>query len=203
MDYTREELQWLEAEWAYHLHGRSAIISFEDFRQLQAWAAEGVPAEAIVNAMEAYFARRDKRPRPRGFVALGHLSRDVAKAVKLRAALARTQAPADRKDWEAVREPLRSDAKALALFAEWKRIQAGAPAPDAPGFLDHFDAERRAFGALVALAGERLGDGAGPLRQELAGRLLEAKLEEGGLVWRRAWEHHWSRLVCEAWAIPT
>ena len=150
MPYTREELDWMEAEWAFHLHGRSAFMRREDFLQLQAWAGAGVPADAIVNAME----------------------------------------------------PLRSDLGARALFAQWKRLQAGAPAPDAPGFLDHYDAERKAFKALVAMAEGRLGAAAGTLGADLAARLAEARLAEGTLVWRRAWDHHWGRLVCAHWGIP-
>jgi len=197
--YSREELDWMEAEWAFHLHGRSAFLSREDFLQLQAWAGEGVPADAIVNAMETYFARREKRAKGRAFVALSHLARDVAKAAKLRAALDRASGPAAAGGWEAVREPLRSDLRARALFAEWKRLQAGVPPPDSPGFLDHFDAERKAFRDLVAQAEQRLGAEAGPLRDQLTARLAECRLQEGTLVWRRAWDHHWSRLVCEAW----
>src|SRR5512147_2239307 len=109
MAYTREELDWIEAEWAYHLHGRSAFLSREDFLQLLAWSAQGVAAEAIVNAMEGYFARRAKRAKPRTFVAIAHLAKDVAKAVQLRAALDRSEAGAPALDgWDAVREPLRS-----------------------------------------------------------------------------------------------
>jgi len=76
MLYTREELDWMEAEWAFHLHGRSAFMSREDFLQLQVWAGEGVPADAIVNAMETYFTRRAKRAKARSFVALDHLAKD-------------------------------------------------------------------------------------------------------------------------------
>ena len=203
MRYTREELDWVEAEWAFHLHGRSAFMSREDFLQLQLWAGEGVPADAIVNAMEAYFTRRAQRAQARSFVALAHLAKDVARAVKLRAALDREAAvPAGLEAWGAVKEPLRSDPRTRALFAEWKRLQAGAPAPDAPGFLDHFDAERTAFSAMVAQAEQRLGAEAEPLREGLRARLAESRLEEGTLVWRRAWDHHWSRVVCESWGIP-
>lgn len=202
MVYTREELDWMEAEWAFHLHGRSAFMSREDFLQLQAWGGEGVPADAIVNAMDAYFTRREKRAKARSFVALAHLAKDVAKAVKLRSALDRAGAPTGSETgWDGVKEPLRSDLRTRALFADWKRLQAGAPPPDAPGFLDHYDAERKAFNALVAQAEQRLGAAAGPLREALAARLAES-MEQGTLVWRRAWDHHWSRIVCETWSIP-
>ena len=202
--YTREELDWVEGEWAFHLHGRSAFMSREDFAQLQLWAGAGVPAEAIVGAMEAYFERRQKRAGARTFVSLSHLEKDVAKAVKLRSALKRDNAPsAGSAEWEKVKEPLRSDPKVRLAFETWKRLQASAPTPDAPGFLDHFDAQRQAFRDLAALAEARLGLEAGPMREALTGRLVESKLQEGTLVWKRAWEHHWARIVCEAWGIPT
>jgi hypothetical protein len=199
--YTREELDWLEAEWAYHLHGRTSSLSREDFQRITVWGAQGVPADAIVNAMEAFFTRRAKRPRPRSFVAMDHLAKDVDKAMKLRLALDRAGTPAEKGAWDAVKEPLRADLRARALFGDWKRLQAGAPAPDAPGFLEHYDAERKVFKELVAMAEARLGEAAGPLREALGARLAEAELKEGTLVWRRAWDHHWSRIVCEAWGI--
>jgi hypothetical protein len=202
MAYTREELDWMEAEWAFHLHGRQAFLSREDFLQLQAWAGEGVPADAVVNAMEAYFARRAKRGKGRSFTALSHLAKDVAKAVQVRAALDKAGPAGETPGWETVREPLRADPRARALFAERQRLRASAPAPDAPGFLDHFDAERKAFRDLVALAEERLGGAAEPLREQLASRLAESRLEPDSLVWRRAWDHHWGRMVCEAWGLP-
>lgn len=204
MAYTREELDWMEGEWAFHLHGRSAFMSREDFLQLQLWAGEGIPADAIVNAMDAYFQRREKRAAARGFVALAHLARDVAKAAKLRSALDRAGAAPEAKAgaWDAVKQPLRADPRCRSLFEAWKRLQASAPPPDAPGFLDHFDAERKALRDLVAQAELRLGPEAGPLREALRARLIESRLAEGTLVWRRAWDHHWMRAVCENWGIP-
>jgi hypothetical protein len=97
---------------------------------------------------------------------------------------------------------MRSDLRCRALFADWRRLRAAAPAPDAPGFLDHYDAERKLFRELVAQAEQRLGPAADPLRADLAARLAEARLAEGTLVWRRAWDHHWSRIVCAHWGIP-
>ena len=193
----------MEGEWAFHLHGRSAFMSREDFLQLQVWAGEGVPAEAIVSAMEAYFERRAKRAPARTFVALAHLEKDVAKAVKLQSALKRAGAQVlNHAGWDRVKEPLRSDPRVRGLFDSWKRLEAAAPSPDSPGFLDHFDAQRKAFRELAAQAESRLGPQAEALREALAGRLQEAKLQEGTLVWKRAWDHHWARIVCETWNIP-
>ncbi len=202
MPYSREELDWMEAEWAFHLHGRQAFMSREDFLQLQVWDGEGIPADAVVGAMEAYFERRAKREKPRTWVALAHIARDVAKAAKLRAALGRAEGPSgDLSGWDAVKEPLCSDPRARSAFEAWKRAQAAAPAPDSPGFLDHFDQERKLQRELLALAEGALGPRAEALREELTARLAEAKLQEGTLVWKRAWDHHWSRTVCDAWGI--
>jgi len=203
MTYSREELDWIEAEWAYHLHGRSAFLSREDFLQLLAWNGQGVPADAVVGAMETYFERRAKRPKPRTYVGLAHLEKDVARAMKLRAALQRAEAETPAlAGWDAVREPLRADPRARVAFEAWRRLQAAVPLPDSPGFLDHFDAERKALGELVAVAEGALGPHAEGIATALRERLLEAQLKEGSFVWKRAWEHHWSRLVCEAWGIP-
>jgi hypothetical protein len=200
MPYTREELDWMEAEWAFHLHGRQAFMSREDFLQLQVWDGEGIPADAVVGAMEAYFERRARREKPRTWVALSHLAKDVARAAKLRAALGKVEAE-DLTGWEAVKEPLRSDPRARAAFEAWKRFQAAAPPPDSPGFLDHFDQARRLHKELLALAEAGLGGRAELLKEALMTRLAESKLQEGTLVWKRAWDHHWSRAVCDAWGM--
>ncbi|BDU76778.1 hypothetical protein [Mesoterricola sediminis] len=202
MPYTREELDWIEAEWAFHLHGRQAFMSREDFLQLQQWEGENIQADAIVAAMEAYFQRRARREKPRSFVQLAHLAKDVARATQLRAALDRTEAPAgDLAGWERVKEPLRADPRARAAFEAWQRCRAQAPAPDSPGFLDHFDAERTRLKELTTLAEAALGPRAAALKAELEARLAEARLEPGSLVWTRAWDHHWGRLVRDAWGI--
>lgn len=203
MTYSREELDWIEAEWAIHLHGRQAFLSREDFQQVQSWEAQGVPAELVVNALAAYFERRAKRARPRAFVALAQVEKDVAKAMKLRGSLLKAgPALAAAAGWDTVKEPLRSDPRALAAFEAWAALKAASPAPDAPGFLEHFDLEREAFRRLVEQASSILGGAAEELQSGLRTRLAEARLEEGGTLWKRAWNHHWGRLVCEAWGIP-
>jgi hypothetical protein len=203
MTYTREELDWIEAEWAYHLHGRSAFLSREDFAQLMEWNGQGVAADAIVSAMETYFDRRAKRAKPRTFVGLSHLAKDVAKVMKLREALCRSEAGTPGLEgWDQVPDPLHSDPRARAAFEAWRRLQAAAPLPDSPGFLDHFDAEGKALGDLVKLAEAALGPRAEEVARDLRQRLLESRLQEDSFVWKRAWAHHWSRRVCEAWRIP-
>ena len=212
MSYSREELDWIEAEWAFYLHGRCAFLSREDFAQLQVWDAAGVPAEAVVGAFEAFFARRAKRAGARSFVALSHLERDVEKAVKLRAALRRAEAGTESgaesgsgsgvmEGWDRVKEPLGTDPRARLAFEAWKRLRNSPPSPDSPGYLEHFDAERQAHRALVALAEAALGMKTEGMQGELMSRLVESGIKEGTLLWKRAWEHHWSRLVCEAWGI--
>ncbi|HJU84356.1 MAG TPA: hypothetical protein VJ600_09100, partial [Holophagaceae bacterium] len=189
--------------WAFHLHGRSAFLSREDFAKLQAWEAEGVPADLVVHAMAAFFARRAKRARPRAFVAMEHLEKDVAKARKARESLARAGAvPVSVEGWERVKAPFGQDPKARQLFETWKRAQAALPLPDAPDFLEAFDAERRAYLELIRAAETALGPAAEALRTGLRQRLLEAEIPEGGVVWTRAWNHHWAREVSEAWGIP-
>lgn len=203
MGYSRSDWDWLEAEWAFQLHGRSAFLSREDFAQLQAWEGEGVPAEAVVAAMEAYFARRAKRARPRSFIAVSHLAKDVVKVMKLRTAMARAGDAPVAGGWDKVKEPLRSDPEARVAFEAWRRAQAALPMPDSAGFLEAFDAERAAFGSLLAKAETALGPQAVPLQAELKTRLLDARIPEDGLVWRRAWAHHWGKMVAEAWGLPS
>lgn len=204
VSYTREELDWIEAEWAFHLHGRSAFLSREDFATLQKWDAAGLPADTLVGCMGAYFERRAKSARPRAFVALAHLDKDVAKALKLRETLARAGVEAPKvQGWEKIKEPLRSDPKAKAAFEAWGRLKVSAPGPDAPGYLDHFDAQQKAHHELVALAEEKLEPGLkATLAQDLETRLKEAQIQPGSIVWKRAWEHHWRLAVCEAWGLP-
>lgn len=200
MAYSREELDWIEAEWAFHLHGRSAFLSREDFEQVTAWEADGVPAEAVVAAMDAFFARRAKRARPRAYVALAHLEKDVAKAARLRMALARSEAgaaaPAPKLDARLARDP-----RLAALHADWLRLKALTPAPDSPAYLDHFDAVQAARQAFIEQAATHLGSGGDGLRLELAARLAEADIAEGGPVWTRAYRHHWGKMVLEAFGI--
>lgn len=203
MTYSREELDWIEAEWALNLHGRQAFLSREDFAQVQAWDRAGVPAEIVVHALAGFFERRAKRPRPRAFLALAHVDCDVAKAMKLRESLVRAGPAAPAAGWDGVREPLASNPRAVSAFQAWAALKAASPSPDAPGFLDHFDREREAFRRLVELAAEALGPAAGDLERQLRGRLAKAELAEGGALWKRAWNHHWGRMVCEAWGIPS
>jgi hypothetical protein len=202
MTYSRPELDWIEAEWAYHLHGRSAFLGSEDFAQIVVWDKEGVTAEMIVNSMEAFFSRRAKHSRPRTFVSLKHLAKDVQKAFKLAAAMAKAGSDSIQKSgWESVKEPLRSDPRARAAFEKWMHLKASAPGPDSPGFLDHFDQERQAMRNLLVFAEEALASRRVELDSELRGRLLDSKLTEGSLVWKRAWDHHWTRIVLESWGI--
>ena len=129
-------------------------------------------------------------------------STKLFKATKLRLALDRAEPEAPVEGWERVKGPFSADPKARLAFEAWQRLRASAPAPDSPGYLEHFDAARQAHRALVALAEAALGPGAEAMRGELTARLTESGIPEGGLVWKRAWEHHWSRLVCEAWGLP-
>ncbi len=203
MPYTREEKDWLEREWAFRAWGRAGLLSAEDYQQVLAWEARNVPMELVVAALNAFFDRREKREKPRTFVALKHLDRDVGKAVKLREALLRAGPELDLgKGWAQVKPPLREQPEARSAFEAWQRLQASAPSPEAPGYLAHHDQAREARAALLALAENALGPEADPLRAALRERLLASDMQEGSLVWKRAWTHHWARLVGAAWALP-
>lgn len=203
MPYTREEKDWLEREWAFRAWGRAGLLSTDDYRQVLAWEAEAVPMDLVVSALNAFFDRREKREKPRTFVALKHLDRDVAKAVKLREALHRAGPELDAgRGWAQVKAPLKDDPAAKAAFETWQRLRATAPAPEAAGYLAHHDEERQARAALLAQAEAALGPEAEALRAELNRRLEAADMKPDSLVWKRAWSHHWARLVAAAWNLP-
>jgi hypothetical protein len=203
MTYTREEKDWLEREWAFRAWGRAGLLSTDDYRQVLAWEAGGVPMDLVVSALNAFFDRRETRSKPRTFVALKHLDRDVAKAVKLREAVVRAGPELDAgKGWAQVKAPLRDDPAAKAAFEAWQRLRAQAPSPESAGYLTHHDREREARAALLALAETTLGPVAEALRADLRRRLEAADMKEDSLVWKRAWNHHWARLVAAAWNLP-
>jgi len=201
MEYSSEEWSWIEAEWAFHCHGRAAFISPEDFRQAKAWAEEGIPAEVLVVAMGTFFERRAKRPRPRAFVALAHLGKDVAKAMSFRKALSRAgeALKIDFPDWDAVKEPLKSDPKARAAFEAWMRLKQDTFLPESPGYLEHLDSERKAYKVFIEIAAENLGPSRTVLEAELKEKLRAVDISEDSMVWKRAWDYHFSKDVCAAW----
>lgn len=203
MGYTREEKDWLEREWAFRAWGRGGILSTEDYQQVLSWEAADVPMDLVVSALNAFFDRREARAKPRTFVALKHLDRDVAKAVKLRESILRAGPELDAgKGWAQVKAPFRDDPAAKAAFESWQRLRAAVPSPESAGYLAHHDQEREARGVLVALAEAALGPNAEGLRAELRQRLEASDMKEGSLVWKRAWNHHWARLVVAAWDLP-
>ena len=203
MAYSREEKDWLEREWAFRAWGRAGLLSTDDYRQVLLWEAQAVPMEVVVSALNAFFDRREKREKPRTFVTLKHLDRDVAKAVKLREAILRAGPELDAgRGWDQVQAPLRDDPAARAAFETWQRLRVTAPSPEAAGYLAHHDQEREARGALLLLAEAALGPAAETLRADLRQRLEASEMKEGGLVWKRAWSHHWARLVAAAWNLP-
>ncbi len=203
MIYTREEKDWLEREWAFRAWGRAGLLSTDDYRQVLAWESAGVPMDLVVSALNAFFDRREKREKPRTFVALKHFDRDVAKALKLREALLRAGPELEvGRGWEQVNAPLHGDPIAKAAYEAWQRCRASAPSPEAAGYLAHHDQERAARAALLALAEAALGSAAETLRGELHQRLLASDMKEGSLVWKRAWNHHWATLVAQAWGLP-
>src|SRR5512133_1457004 len=203
MTYSREEKDWLEREWAFRAWGRAGLLSTDDYRQVLAWEADGVPMDLVVSALNAFFDRREKREKPRTFVALKHLDRNVAKAVKLREAVLRAGPDLDAgRGWTQVKAPLKDDPAAKAAFEAWQRLRAQTPSPESAGYLAHHDQEREARTALLTLAEAALGPNAEALRAELRQRLEASEMKEGSLVWKRAWNHHWARLVAAAWNLP-
>lgn len=203
MAWSREDIEWLEREWAYRAYGRAGLMSPEDYQTWRAWEAGGIAVDLVVSALNAYFDRRDKRARPRTFVALKHLAKDVEKAVKLQDALRRAGPDlAPSQGWEAVRAPLQADASAREAFEAWRRALAALPDPTDPQYLERHDAVRAALAELVARAEAALGAKAEPLRAELRERLRAAELQESSPVWTRAWKHHWAKAVLDHFRIP-
>ncbi|NTV76291.1 MAG: hypothetical protein HGA66_19075, partial [Holophaga sp.] len=49
MPYTREELDWMEAEWAFHLHGRQAWGDSRLYRNLLAVQLRAHPAHHVLH----------------------------------------------------------------------------------------------------------------------------------------------------------
>lgn len=203
MPYTREEKDWLEREWAFRAWGRAGLLSTDDYRQVLAWEAQGVPMDLVVSALNAFFDHREKREKPRTFVALKHLDRDVAKAVKLRESALRAGPELEAgRGWSQVKAPFHDDPAAKAAFEAWQRLRATAPSPESVGYLAHHDQEREARAVLLAQAEGALGPAAETLRTDLRRRLEASDMKEGSLVWKRAWNHHWARLVAAAWDLP-
>jgi hypothetical protein len=86
-------------------------------------------------------------------------------------------------------------------FVEWQHTVAQAPAADSPGFLDHFDLERKAFRKVIGLGEAFLGQRALGLKTEVEARLRAANMKPDSLVWRRGMDHHFSRAIAEALGI--
>lgn len=59
--YSREELDQIEAEWAFQLSGRMAFLGVEDFRALMRCQDLGIPASQIMKALQP-----DSEPRQMG-----------------------------------------------------------------------------------------------------------------------------------------
>jgi hypothetical protein len=203
MEYTSEEWSWIEAEWAFHCFGRTAFLSTEDFRQAKTWAEQGIPAEVLVSAMGSFFERRAKRPRPRAFVALTHIKKDIEKAMSFRRALARAgeAIKKDYPEWDTVKSPLKTDPKAKLAFEAWMQIKCNAPQPESSGYLDYLDTERKAYMSFIAIAAEALGPNRVALETKLAEKLRSVDIAEGSVVWKRAWDHHFAKDVCMEWGL--
>lgn len=50
--YSREDLDRIEAEWAFHFKGHAAFLDAEGFQAVQLCAAHNVPADRIIQAIQ-------------------------------------------------------------------------------------------------------------------------------------------------------
>ncbi|MFZ9361722.1 MAG: hypothetical protein ACO25G_04155 [Holophagaceae bacterium] len=203
MTYSREEYDWIEAEWAFHLHGRSAFLSADDFQKIKEWEGQLVPADLIVSAIKRYFERRSKKERPKSFIALSHIQPDIDKILKLRTALDRHESSDQIKEWNLVKSPLREDPKAQSLFKVWHAKLYAMPSAESPVHLEAFKEERQSYKDLIGYAQLNLGDSMESLRVELIEKLKKADLIQGSPVWDRSFDFHWSNLVAEFWKLPS
>jgi hypothetical protein len=153
--------------------------------------------------MGTFFERRARRPRPRAFVALTHLEKDVAKAMSFRKALFRAgkALKTNFQGWDAVKEPLKSDPKARAAFEAWMCLKLDSFSEDSSGYLEHLDAEREAYRAFIEIAAGKLGTSRIALEAELTEKLRSVDIPESSVVWKRAWDHHFAKDVCTAWGL--
>lgn len=198
MFYTQNEIDLIEEKWAFHLYGRSAFMSRDDFLQLQDWAKMGIPAEVIVNAISAYFRRRSQRNKKTSFVKLNYLSNDVDQEMKKHLTIFKEKSIVDNnnKDWDLVNKPARFDSHLKFLYEKFKNIQAVKPPLDAPDFLDYFTLEQQAAKDLVKYAERYVKPELELLKQSLYKRLLAANIPEDTIIWDRAWEQHWMHTIC-------
>lgn len=203
MTYSREEIDWVEAEWAFHLHGRSAFLSVDDFQKIQEWESQSIPPDLIVSAIKRYFERRAKKERPKSFIALGHIQSEIDKILKLRIALDQHKNLDQLKDWDLVKSPLREDLEAKNLFRIWQDKLHLMPSAESPVYLDIFREERNSYKELIRHAHLKLGDNMEILKIELTKKLKKAGLQPGSAVWDRSFDFHWSNLVADFWKIPT
>ncbi len=203
MTYSREEYDWLESEWAFHLHGRSAFLSVDDFQKIKEWECNLIPPDLIVSAMKRYFDRRSKKERSKSFIALSHIQSDVDKIIKLRTALDRQESTNPIKDWDAVKSPLREDPQAQSLFRAWQYKLCAIPSAESPTYLDAFREERQSYKDLIDYAQQKLEDRAEALKLDLTKKLENADLRPGTAVWDRSFDFHWSNLIAEFWVLPS
>lgn len=134
---------------------------------------------------------------------LRRLDRQILATVRGRIERARTAATAARGSgveaaWAQATPSFQAMPGAQEAFIAWHALRASAPSPEAAGYLAHHDQEREARAALLALAEASLGQAAGTLRQDLHQRLKTADMKEGGLVWKRAWNHGWAVALAHA-----
>lgn len=87
-------------------------------------------------------------------------------------------------------------------FTAWALAKGRLPLPNSAGYLEALDQERDAYSSLVQRAEKGLEpERTAALQGEVRSRLLAAGIPEDGLVWRRAWAHHWGQAVTRIWGL--
>ena len=135
--------------------------------------------EFIPGAAGAALALAQSRPHRDAHALAGHILLTDMPAVKrkLKRSAAGGMAPPPRSLGDAV--------------ATWKRLEAAMPPSENPGFLDALDATRAARRVVQEVAEMLLDPLARQRLDDTLTRELEASGATPGLVWQRAWNHHW------------
>lgn len=205
MPYTRQEYDWIEAEWAYHLFGRTAFLSVEDFSQIEGWDAQSIPADVIISAMDIYFKRRATKPRPRSFLALEYLQKDIDRLTQLRRALdlhRGESSPQDKTLWDSVKPPMKEDPKAINLFTLWSESRSMVPSAESTHYIEAIARVKAARTNLVAYAQSLLmTERRETLNGELIERLKASQLIPETPVWNLAFTHHWAIAILAEWSL--
>ena len=132
-----------------------------------------------------------RRPKKQEFdtvrtrIAKAHEAADIAK-----------KSGADRK-WDGASDALKAIPGAHETYLAWCLSVTEVPSPESAGYLTAHDRERDTRAAMLTMAETAVGHQVEAMRAELEARLAAADMHKGSLVWKRAWNHHWARLVAK------